>query len=373
MTSNFENPNIFCDQHKKLFDTQSFHENFQPKILPGFTDLTKPIPEAESNTPKNKKSLLIDSALQRFAKKNLPCRELAGHYLKDKYRKNQALNTIKSTVGRLELFLAFIKQKGKKTIEEVTKDDLAGFVESQQDQNFKIVTVKCRLVTVYAFIQFLVDKEEMPLSKLLEKKLRLKLPEALPRAMDPYDIKLLLKVKGSIRNKAIIMILLRTGMRIGELLATKVSDVNMERQKIMIYLGAKNYLGRSVCFSDDAKEALQAWLEQRDKTVQLLFYGNRDGKLCYEAARSIFINYLKAAGLEHKEYTLHSLRHTFATELLNAGMHLECLQQLMGHRCIEMTRRYARLTNRTREDEYFKAMSKIERQKDENNKLDSEL
>jgi integrase len=58
---------------------------------------------------------------------------------------------------------------------------------------------------------------------------------------------------------------------------------------------------------------------------------------------------------------LHCLRHTFASELLNAGMRLECLQQLLGHENIEMTRRYARLTDNTRREEYFNAMSKIEK------------
>jgi site-specific recombinase XerD len=66
------------------------------------------------------------------------------------------------------------------------------------------------------------------------------------------------------------------------------------------------------------------------------------------------------AQLSHKGYTLHCLRHTFASELLNAGMRLECLQQLLGHSDIEMTRRYARLTDTTRKEEYFKAMAIIE-------------
>jgi hypothetical protein len=80
------------------------------------------------------------------------------------------------------------------------------------------------------------------------------------------------------------------------------------------------------------------------------------------------------AGLADKGYTLHALRHTFATELLNAGMRLECLQVLLGHRSIEETRRYARLTDKTREEEYFKAMSKIERrEKSGADRCDSEL
>jgi integrase len=67
------------------------------------------------------------------------------------------------------------------------------------------------------------------------------------------------------------------------------------------------------------------------------------------------------AGLTHKGYSLHALRHTFASELLNAGMRIECLQPLMGHTSLDVTRRYARLTDKTREEEYFRAMSVIER------------
>jgi integrase len=83
--------------------------------------------------------------------------------------------------------------------------------------------------------------------------------------------------------------------------------------------------------------------------------------MTYANARLVFIKYLANAGLTHRGYTLHCLRHTCASELLNAGMRLECLQQLLGHSTIEMTRRYARLTDKTREAEYFQAMSRIER------------
>jgi integrase len=83
--------------------------------------------------------------------------------------------------------------------------------------------------------------------------------------------------------------------------------------------------------------------------------------MSYSTARTIFQRYLVKAGLAGKGYSLHTLRHTFATELLNAGLRLECLQVLLGHRSIEETRRYAQLTDKTREEEYFKAMSQIER------------
>jgi integrase len=85
-------------------------------------------------------------------------------------------------------------------------------------------------------------------------------------------------------------------------------------------------------------------------------------RLGYEAVRGRFERYLSQAGLTDSDHSLHSLRHTFASELLNAGMRLECLQQLLGHSCIEMTRRYARLTDTTRREEYFRAMAQIEKE-----------
>jgi len=82
--------------------------------------------------------------------------------------------------------------------------------------------------------------------------------------------------------------------------------------------------------------------------------------MSYTGARMLFGRYLEKANLSHKGYSLHCLRHTCATELLNAGMRLECLQQLLGHSTVEQTRRYARLTDKTREEEYFRAMARIE-------------
>jgi integrase len=148
-------------------------------------------------------------------------------------------------------------------------------------------------------------------------------------------------------------------MRIGELLRLHIRDLDIRERKIHIYEGEKNCLGRVVYLSDDAVMALKLWLKQRDKTRAYLFYGFRS-HLCYTAARNIFVHYLKEAGLQQKGYSIHSLRHTFASELLNAGMRLECLQLLLGHREIEMTRRYAWLTDKSREEEYFRAMEIIE-------------
>ena len=196
---------------------------------------------------------------------------------------------------------------------------------------------------------------------VLKRKMHINVPDALPRAIDPEDITQLLAVIKKPRDRALILTLLRTGMRIGELLNTKLSDLNLKDKYIEIFEAQKNRVGRVVYLSDDACGALKKWLRLKNSQTEYLFYGHGDEPLCYETARTVFNKYLDKAGLFHKGYTLHCLRRTYASELLNAGMHLQCLQDLLGHSCIEMTHRYARLTDNTCREEYYKAMEIIER------------
>jgi site-specific recombinase XerD len=159
-----------------------------------------------------------------------------------------------------------------------------------------------------------------------------------------------------------ILVLLRTGMRICELLSTRIQDINLRERKILIFESAKNRIGRVVYLSEDARVALRKWIKIRNQKTDYLFYGHGGRPLSYEAARSVFKKYSDKAGLSQKGYTLHCLRHTFASELLSAGMPLESLQYLMGHSSIVVTRRYARLTNIALEKDYFDAMQKIEKE-----------
>ena len=195
----------------------------------------------------------------------------------------------------------------------------------------------------------------------MKKKFRIKLPEALPRAIEPEDIRTFLSVIEKPRDRAMFLVLLGTGMRIGELLNTRVENVHLKEKRIDIIEASKTRTGRVVYLSDDAHTALKIWMKQHDPHIPYLLYSQQRDAFGYTGARKIFVNYITKSGLAHKEYTIHCLRHTFASELLNAGMRLECLQHLLGHECIEMTRRYARLTDVVRKEEYFRAMNKIEK------------
>jgi len=305
-------------------------------------------------------STLIDRILQKLSCIEIPAKEHLESYMRHKWRINHKPRTLASSFTSVMLFLDFYRKSGKSEIEKIERIDLEGFIEHEQDRGLRISTVRTRLACIIAFLHFLMEQDIVP-GSLLKRGIKLKLPEVLPRAINPSDVRKLLCVIDGIRDRALFVLLLRTGIRIGEALGLRLNDLDIKGRKVHLFEGEKNSMGRVVYLSDDALFALKLWLSRRDKTKEFVFYGRSHGHLCYSTGRSLFMKYLKKAGLDQKGHTVHCLRHTFASELLNAGMRLECLQQLLGHHDIEVTRRYARLTDTTREQEYFRAMAVIEK------------
>lgn len=298
--------------------------------------------------------------LQKLSEKDIPGKEHVEEYLRDQHRRNCRPSTLRNSLNSIDAFLVFIKGAGKTHLEEITRSDLLAFVEHEQDRGLKASTVRTRLRSLNAFLRFAME-DGVVRPDVFSKRIIIKVPDALPRAIEQDDVEKLLSVIDKIRDTAMILVLLRTGMRIGELLSTRLQDVHLKERRIEIFEAHKNRVGRVVYLSDDARDALSDWLKKTDHRTQFVFYGYGNNALSYPAARMVFVNCLEKAGLSHKGYTLHCLRHTNASELLNAGMPLECLKELLGHSTVEMTRRYAKLTDKTREQEYFKAMSIIEK------------
>jgi len=302
----------------------------------------------------------IDRFLQKLCQLELPAKEHFESYLRHKWRLNHKPSTIQGSFASVRLFLELYGKSGKSDLSEAEQADLEAFIEHVQDRGLKISTVRTKVACVIAFLHFLMEQDVI-CGSILKRHIKLKLPEVLPRAMHPADVKKLLSVIDDVRDRALILLLLRTGIRIGEALGLRVNDLDMQDRKVHLFQGEKNSMGRVVYLSDDVLGALRLWLQRRGPNKEFVFYGHGNKPLCYSTGRSRFVKYIQKAGLEEKGYTVHCLRHTFASELLNAGMRLECLQQLLGHQDIEVTRRYARLTDTTREEEYFRAMAIIEK------------
>jgi len=319
-----------------------------------------------SNQPDNNKIEAVpernalDHVLGRLSNMNLPAKDHFESYMRHKWRANHKPKTLEGSFASIMLFLQFYGASGKSDIAQLQRSDLEAFIEHEQGRGMYVTTIKTRIASIIAFLHFLMEQDILSPS-VLKKTIRLKLPDKLPRAINPKDVRRLIEVIDDARDRALILLLLRTGMRIGEVLNLTMNDVDLKEKKVHLMEGEKNNMGRAVYLSNDALFALKRWLAIRDKEENYIFCGHRHVPICYSTARSRFVHYIRKARLEHKGYTVHCLRHTFASELLNAGMRLEVLQQLLGHQDIEVTRRYARLTDKTREEEYFRAMAIIEK------------
>ena len=297
---------------------------------------------------------ILDRWTERIRTSGLPGNDLVADYLHDKYIKNLSFHTINHSGGTILAFMRFLDRQGSSLL-TLTRREIGAFVEYEQDRGLKVVSIIAHLRAIYAFVAYLVRQEVLP-PEIMNPKVRMQEPDALPKAIPDEDIKSIFKAVTNVRDRALLMLLYRTGMRIGELLQVKVDDIILPNQTILLYVGSKNYEGREVYFSSDAEQALKDWLRTRDATKRYLFYGRSDNPLSYVSAWTAMRKALERAGLLDKGYSLHHLRHTFATEMINHGMRVEVLQQILGHQDIEMTMRYARLSNQRIEEDYYRAM-----------------
>lgn len=300
------------------------------------------------------KRRILDRWITRITASGFAGREIVVAYLREKYIKNLSHHTIDSSGGTILAFLRFLDRQGSSLL-TLTRGDIGAFVEYEQDKGLKAVSIIYHLRVIYAFVAYLVE-QQLTAPELITSKVRMQEPDALPKAIADEDIKALFAAVHSIRDRALLILLYRTGMRIGELLQVKVDDIILPEQTILLYVGSKNYEGREVYYSSDAEQALKDWLRTRDKTKRYLFYGRSDQPLSYGSAWAVMRKALERAGLSDKGYSLHSLRHTFATDMINHGMRVEVLQKILGHQDIEMTMRYARLSNQRIEEDYYRAM-----------------
>lgn len=343
------NPNILLERPRPSLK-DDFHAIKVPEV-----DVQPPISQSKRAPHRRKRKPVFE----RLANMHFVGKAELILFLYQKQRRQCKHSTLSNYCVNICSLLRFVTKLGKTRLDQLGTEDLEAFIEHEQDRGLMPATLHQRLISFYCFADYLVNQDIVPPHRF-ERKIRIKVPDALPKAMDPVDVKRLLAVIDDVRDRAMIVVMLRTGLRIGELLALKVDDVRLAEKKILIWEGEKNCVGRTVCLSDDACKDLGQWRYYRDPQKAQLFYGKHRNSLGYTASSLMLQKYLNKAGLAGKGYTLHSLRHTFATDLLNAGMRIECLQQLLGHGSLQMTLRYARLTDRTREQEYFTAMAIIE-------------
>ncbi len=148
----------------------------------------------------------------------------------------------------------------------------------------------------------------------------------------------------NIKHRAILMITYSAGLRVGEVARLKVEDIGTERKLIHVR-GAKGRKDRYTILSDVAIETLNLYLKSY-QLKKLLFHGkNENSHLTIRSVEKIFDNAVKSAGVT-KDVSIHSLRHSFATHLLESGVDLRYIQELLGHKSSKTTEIYTHFSNK---------------------------
>lgn len=164
----------------------------------------------------------------------------------------------------------------------------------------------------------------------------------LPIVLSREEIKSVIDAIRNPKHKLIISLAYGAGLRISEVVNFKVKDINLEELTIHLK-NAKGKKDRITIFPEKIKNDLQGLIAGKNLN-DYLFESERGGKLTERTAQKVFENALREAGIK-KDATFHSLRHSFATHLLENGVDVRYVQELLGHQNVRTTQIYTQVTN----------------------------
>jgi site-specific recombinase XerD len=221
-------------------------------------------------------------------------------------------------------------------------------------------SINLYLAIIRVFYNYLKYEESVKLTNPVKANCRLRVPKPLPRALREDQIDSFFGVIESRRDWAMFRLMLRCGLRVEEVANLSLGDIDIKQRRILVVDG-KGGKDRVVYISDDAVDGLMAYLKQRShrraKKVFLVEKGNYKGQpISVRGIQKRMEYYAKKSGLK---LSCHHLRHTMATQLLNAEAQAESIQDLLGHNWISTTERYCKVSNVKVKRDYFNAMEKI--------------
>ncbi len=274
-----------------------------------------------------------------------------------KIEKNYSENTILNYSIDLKFFEKFLD---KKPIEGVDHLTLRRFLAFVKERNFSKTTIARKLAALRSFFRFLCREgylKSNPIKALSTPKLERKLPKFLTVS----DVKKLVEspdqteVSG-LRDRAILETLYSTGMRVSELVGLNYESVDFIAGSVKV-LG-KGKKERLIPIGDEALRAIRAYVSklnvQKDVDAGPLFLNKSKGRLSDRSVRRIVDKYIKKISLI-ENISPHSLRHSFATHLLDRGADLRSVQELLGHVNLSTTQIYTHITAERLKDSYEKA------------------
>lgn len=264
-------------------------------------------------------------------------------------------HTLRAYRKDLEAFSIHIKSK----VEDIELNDIRGFVAEEINSGHKKTTAGRRLAAVRSFLKFLYREGYIKSNpaKLVPTP---KLPKMLPKFLSVDDVFSLVEKPEGIgflpaRDRAILELLYSSGLRVSELSGLNADDINTREG--LVKVKGKGKKERIVPVGTKAIEAIKTYIVERVllRKKDNAFFLNKNGtRLTDRSIRRIVVKYAKAIGVNSR-IGPHTLRHTFASHLLQGGADLRVIQELLGHSSLSTTQKYTHLDITHLMDTYDKA------------------
>ena len=255
-------------------------------------------------------------------------------------------NTNISYKTDLELYLSFIKEKGINSLEDIKNSDIESYMMFlQEDSNDTVTTVARKLTSIKNFHSFL-EKEGIVSKNVSVGIKRPKLRKTVVRSLSVSDVDKLLDIKLNTpfdyRNKAMLELIYGTGLRVSELVNLTLNNIDFTN--CIIRIVGKGNKERIIPLGEYSMYYLNLYMERRNSLLKknicdALFLNNHGKKITRQGFFKILKGLLKEKGLDI-DASPHTLRHSFATHLLNSGADLRSIQEMLGHSDISTTRIY---------------------------------
>ena len=272
-------------------------------------------------------------------------------------RRNFSSNTVKNYINTLKHFVVWLNVP----LEKAGRRDVLAYIDHLLDRRLSPKTINCHLNSIRRFYDYLRYEEQIAIANPCKSGYALRLPRPLPRYLDQEDVDRFFRVIRNRRDRAMFMLMLRCGLRVEEVSALTIDAVDLTRRRLVVESG-KGGKGRVVYISADAGHELTKYLKvrasKRVKRIFLVEKGTCRGQpISVRGIQKRIEYYAIKSGVK---VSCHQLRHTMATQLLNAEADLVTIQDLLGHSCITTTQRYCKVSNLKVQRDYFKAMEKVQ-------------
>jgi len=254
--------------------------------------------------------------------------------------KNYSENTLRAYLSGLSIFLDYLGVNQISAVTPKVLDTYFHYCKKELEYGYSMMK---QLLASVKFLYEEVLQEEIDFNF----NIKMKKPSRIPVVLSVQEVQRLLNSFTNLKHKAIFTLCYSAGLRVGEILNLKLKDIDSDRMQIRIEQG-KGQKDRYSILSEKVLVLLRKYVEEYQPT-EYLFEGQGGGQYSASSIQALMRRHKKQCGIT-KKATPHTLRHSFATHLLDNGTDTRFIQELLGHKHISTTQIYTHVSSRSLKD-----------------------